>query len=292
MRNAIATLFILFSTIAYSQEKISEQIEIPFTITSDGHIIIPAKVNGIEGNFIFDTGAGMNLLTKDFADKIKDLEKTHHFHTGHRATGEEIQSDLWNSKTLEIGSFKIEKEIFAVYDFKFPLDGLISLTPFTDKPITIDFESKILSIESDKSLVELIAEGDFEMPLQISNDRGIDIGITTKILLNNKLPLNVKLDSGAGFDVYRFSSRYMEKLGIDSTKIESEYRPSYFKPKEGNNYYFTNLSELSDANNNGFINDFKATFIDGLIYEGIMGIDWIGKVITIDIPEKRLIVRK
>lgn len=292
MKLVFSTLLLLFTVLAYSQEKISEQISIPFILSPNGHIIFEAKVNGIEGKFVFDTGAGINLLTRNFADKIKDLEKTHHFHTGHRATGEEIQSDIWNSKTLEIGQFKIEKEIFTVEDFDFPLDGLISLTPFIDVPVTIDFESKVLSIESGNSMKKLIVEEGFEIPVQISFDRGITIGIATKIQLNNKLPLNVNLDSGAGFGVYRFSSRYMEKLGIDSTKIESEYRPSYFRPKEGNTYYFTNLSELSDANKNVSIKNFKATFIDGLIYEGIMGINWIGEVITIDIPNKRLIVGK
>lgn len=292
MNRAIAALFILFSTLTYSQQNISERIDIPFTISPNGHIIIPAKVNGVEGNFVFDTGAGLNLLTQDFADKVKDLEKTHHFHTGHRATGEEIVSDLWNSKKLEIENFHIENEIFAVYDFEFPLDGLISLTPFTDKQITIDFENKLLSIESNESLQERISNADFEMPIKVSNNKEITIGIATEVQLNNDLTLLVNLDSGAGFDVYRFNSRYLENLGIDSTTVESEYRKSYFKPEEGNTFYFTSVAAMSDENNNVSVKDFKASFIDGLIYEGIMGINWIGEKITIDIPHKRLIVQE
>lgn len=292
MKKVITSFFILLTTLIYSQSKISEQINIPFTLTENGHIIIPAKVNGIEGKFIFDTGAGMNLLTKNFADKVKDLEKTHHFTTGHRATGEEIKSDLWNSKTLKIGDFKINKEVFAVYDFDFPLDGLLSLTPFENKQITIDFENKMLNIESEKSLQELIRNKDFEMPILISNDKNITLGIATYVQLENKLSLLVNLDSGAGFGVYRFNSRYMNDLGIDSTKLKSEYKKSYFKPEEGNTFYFTSLSKLTDENNNASVKDFKVSFIDGLIHEGIMGIDWIGKKITIDIPNKRLIVQK
>lgn len=261
-------------------------------MTPYGHIIISAEVNGIEGNFIFDTGAGINLLTKEFADKIKDLEKTHHFTTGHRATGEALQLDIWNSKTLEISDFRIKNEIFAVYDFEFPFAGLISLSPFIDKPITIDFENKILTIESNKSLKKRIAKEDFEIPIRITNGNGFDIGITTKVQLNNKLTLNVKLDSGAGFNVYKFSSRYLSNLGIDSTKIESEYKKSYFKPKQGNMFYYTNIEKMSDKDKNVSIMDFKAKFVDGLIWEGIMGINWIGNVITIDIPNKRLIVQK
>jgi len=292
MNKLLATLFLLFTTFNYAQEKTNDIIKIPFTQTANGHIIIQSKINGVEGNFIFDTGAGINLLTKKFADKITDLQETDHFYTGHRATGEELQVDLWNSKSLEIGDFKVEKEIFAVYDIDFPLDGLISLTPFKDKAFTIDFEKKILSVETKESLNQLIADKDFEMPIQVSNDREIKIDISTTIQLENKLTLNVGLDSGAGFNLFRFSSRFMEKLGIDKNEVEGEFKSGMFKPEEGNTYYYTTVSKMTDVNNNVSVKDFKATFIDGLIYEGIMGINWIGNKITIDIPNKRLIVKK
>lgn len=292
MDKVITILVMLFTTLSYSQEGISGQTNIPFTLSPDGHIIIQAKVNGIEGNFIFDTAAGINLLTKEFADKIKGLEKTHHFTTGHRATGEEIRSDLWYSKILEIGGFEIKNEVVTVYDIEFPLDGLISLTPFIDTPITIDFDNKVLSVESHSSLKDRILNKAFEMPLQISNGSGYDLGIKTKVQLRDKLTLNVKLDSGAGSDVYKFNSIYMKNLGIDSTRLEREYRKSYFKPEEGNMHYFATVDKMGDSHKNVAVTDFKATFIDGLIYEGIMGIDWIGNVITIDIPNKRLIVQK
>jgi hypothetical protein len=291
MTKIITSLLLLFTALTFSQSKTSEQINIPFTQTPNGHIIIPATINGVEGNFVFDTGAGINLLTKDFADKINDLEKTSHFYTGHRATGEEIKSDLWNSKSLEIGDYKITNETFAVYDLEFPLDGLISLTPFKEKQITIDFKNKVLSIESENSLDQLIKNKDFEMPIQIINDREIRIGISTAVKLNDKLSLNVGLDSGAGFDVFRFNSRYMETLDIDSTQIESEVRPSSFKPEEVNRFYYTELEKLADSDENTIVKNFKATFIEGLIYEGIMGINWIGEIITIDIPNKKLIVQ-
>lgn len=292
MNKLFATLLILFTTLNYAQEKLIEKTVIPFTQTANGHIIIPAKINGIAGNFIFDTGAGMNLLTKKFADKVTDLEETHHFYTGHRATGEELQFDLWNSKYLEIGNFKASKEKFAVYDIDFPLDGLISLTSFIDKAITIDFENKTFSIETENSLTQLNREMDFEMPIQINNDRDLRIDIATTIKLNDTLTLNVNLDSGAGSNVFRFSSKFMEYLGVDKASIKSEFKTSMFKPEVGNDYYNTTLTKMTDINNNVYVEDFKSTFIDGLIYEGIVSINWIGKKITIDIPNKRLIVKK
>lgn len=291
MTNVFISLLLLFKIFSTAQTNNIEPIKIPFTQTPNGHILIQAEINGISGNFFFDTGAGMNLLTKKFADKIIDLKKSEHFYTGHRATGEEIQVDLWNSKSLRIGNDNFSEETFAVYDIDFPLDGLISLTPFKNKAITIDFENKFLIIETNESLNNLEAEKDFEMPLQISNDREISITIATAIKLKNELTLNVYLDSGAGFDVFRFNSRYMDLLGIDKNEIKSEYKPSMFKPEQGNRYYYTQLSKMEDINLNTKVDDFKATFIDGLIYEGIMGINWIGSQITIDIPNKRLIVK-
>jgi len=292
MTKVISFLMILLSTITYSQEKITNQINIPFTLSENGYIIIPVTINGIEGKYVFDTGAGINLLFKKSAEKIKDLEKTNHFYTGHRGTGEGLEIDLWKTKSLEISNFKVNDETFGVLDIDFPLDGLISLTMFKNKQITIDFGNNILSIESEKSLEKLIANKDFEIPLQISNDRDINIGISMKILLDNQLSLNVVLDSGAGFNVYRFNSRYMKNLGIDSTQVKKIYKPSYFKPGAGNNFFITQVSKFSDAAKNVSTNEFRAIFIEGLIYEGIMSVNWIGKKITIDIPNKRIIVQK
>lgn len=292
MAKFIPFLIILLSTLTYSQEIITDQINIPFTISENGYIIIPVTINGIEGKYIFDTGAGLNVLFKQPFGKIKDLKETEHFFIGHRATGEELEINLWKTESVEISNFKVIDETFGVLDIDFPFDGLISLAMFKDKQITIDFGNKVLSIESEKSLEKLIANKDFEIPLQISNERDISIDISIKILLDNKLLLNVKLDSGAGFDVYRFNSRYMKNLGIDSAQVKKIYKPSYFKTGAGNNFFITQVSEFNDAGKNISINDFRAIFIEGLIYEGIMSVNWIGKKITIDIPNKRLIIQK
>tara|TARA_B100000678_G_scaffold86267_1_gene71803 strand:- start:3847 stop:4722 length:876 start_codon:yes stop_codon:yes gene_type:complete len=281
--------FLLFSTVFYAQHYTKEKIEIPFKLSPNGHIMIKASVNGVPGNFVFDTGAGMNLLTKDFADKIDSLEKTTHFYTGHRATGEAITSDLYQSEVLKIANFSIEDEQFAVYDIDFPLDGLISLTPLQQKAFTVNFEENKLVIESEESLRRRKENIKFEMPLEINNDRNVKVSVGTIVQLDS-LELHVGLDSGAGFDVYRFNSRYMEDLGIDSTQVESKYIPSSFKPEQGNQYYFAEVSRLSDLKVNAEQIGFRATFIDGLIYEGIMGINWIGEIITFDMPAKRILV--
>jgi hypothetical protein len=290
MKKIFLLLLIALSINSFGQNKALKTITIPFELLGGGHILITAKVNNIEGKFIFDTGAGLNLLTKKFADKVTNLKKTDGFYTGHRATGEAIDCDLWNSETLEIGSFNSKKQKFTTIDMEFPVDGLISLLPFKETPFTIDYKNKVLILETEKSLKELTKIGTI-LPIQISEDAEKTLGISTYIKVNDKLTLQMNLDSGAGFNVFRFSSRYMEKLGIDSAKVEKKYRASDFKPTEGNNYYFTNLNKISPALSDKIkADDFKATFIEGLIYEAIGSINWLGDKITIDIQKKVIII--
>jgi hypothetical protein len=284
MKSLLLLIAFLLSPILFAQTS-----TLPFTLTDAGHIMVKATVNGVEGNFVFDTGAGLNMLTKKFADKIKDLEKTDEFYTGHRATGEAITADLWKAKTLNIGPLKSIGSLLTVIDIDFPLDGLISLTLFKNTPVTIDYTNKVLRFESDKDLKALAKKGKL-IPIQISNEHDKTLGIYTYVKLNNKLTLQVALDSGAGFNVYRFNSRYMVALGIDPATTQTVYRKSDFKPTEGNNYYGTTAQQLSDINNTATVKDFKITFIEGLIEQGITCVNWLGNKITIDIKNERLIV--
>lgn len=281
--------FLLFVSVAFSQE-IKQPVIIPFTLTDQGHVLLKAKVNGIEGTFIFDTGAGLNLVTKKFADKVATLTKTNEFYTGHRATGEAITTDLWQTKSIEMGGFKTENQLMAMLDIDFPIDGLISLLPFKDNAITIDYKNKVLTVESQKSLAALAKTGK-TIAIQPDDEHGKTLGIFTYIKLDDKITLQISLDSGAGFNVFRFNSRYMEALGIDPNTVEKTYRASDFDPKSGNNYFSAQVKSIAAGDNATLKKDgFKATFIEGLIYQGIASINWLGDKITIDIRGERIVV--
>lgn len=280
----------LHLTILLLSLSVFSQTKIPFTLTDGGHTLVKAKVNGVEGTFIFDTGAGLNMLTKKFADKVGSLQKTDEFYIGHRATGEAIEADLYLTKTIEMGTFSINGQMTSVIDIDLPIDGLISLLPFKDNVITIDYKNKELVIETPKSTEQLAKTGK-TVPIQVSAEHGKTLGIFTYITLGDKLTLQVSLDSGAGFNVFRFSSRYMAGLGIDPETTQKQYRKSDFKPDSGNNYYSTNVSKMTAKGQPSISKEnFKATFIDGLIYQGIMCINWLGDKITIDIAKERMIV--
>lgn len=291
MKNLYFLFFIFSASLSFSQDYLPEKSSIPFTLSPNGHIIVTAEINGVAGDFVFDTGAGMHVLIQDFADKVDNLKKTSHFHTGFRATGEKIVSDMWLANSVTLDDFQDKNALVTTYDIDLPIAGLLSLTAFQDKAITIDYDNKILTIESANSLKNREEEADYELPLLIKNDMGVEVSIGTRVTLNDTLNLNVGLDSGAGTGVYRFNSRYMEVLGVDSTQVETKTRPSSFKPEHNTTYHFAKLSSLTGSNKNVRIENFKATFIDDLLYEGIMGIDWLGNIITIDMAGEKLWVK-
>jgi len=62
-----------------------------------------ASVNGVEGNFILDTGEGITLLTTKFSIKFSHLQKLNREYTAFRATGEKITADLYTTDQIMIG---------------------------------------------------------------------------------------------------------------------------------------------------------------------------------------------
>ena len=118
------------------------QSSIPFEVTPQGHILIKAKINGIEGNFIFDTGAGLTLITKKFASKIKGINKLNSQYTAFRATGEKLATDLFTID-MSVGDIINKNATVTIFDMNIPnVDGLLSLMFFKNNPFTINYKNK------------------------------------------------------------------------------------------------------------------------------------------------------
>ncbi|WP_316751869.1 retropepsin-like aspartic protease [Pedobacter gandavensis] len=275
--------------VAFSQVKINSPVTLPMKVSDGGHLMIKATINGVEGNFIFDTAAGLNLMTKKFADKVAGLNKLDGTYTAHRATGEAITAELWKANSINIGGLNYTDQLVSIIDLDFPFDGLISLLPFRNTPITINYKTKSLVIESAKSLKALAKTGQ-SVPLQLADDREKALDVFAEVKVNDKLTLQVSFDSGAGAKVYRFNSKLMKPLGIDTTKAEVKYNKSEFNPEKRSKYYTTTLSKVSIPGTDVMMKDTKAYFLEGLIYDGIMSMDWLGEVLTIDIPNRRLLI--
>ena len=93
-----------------------------------------------------------------------------------------------------------------------------------------------------------------------------------------------------------FNSKYCKRLGIDvndTLTVKKYQTKSEMDTSFSSTTYATSLKKLAaDACPVINVKDVRAQFIDGLIYDGIMYINWLGSQITIDLPGRQLIVQK
>jgi len=268
------------------------QTKIPFEVSPQGHIMIKTTFNNVEGNFLFDTGGGMTMLTKKFADRIGALKKMDGGYTAFRATGERIDVDLYQATSLKLGSIAENNPLLTYIDVDFgPIDGLISLMTFKNQPFTIDYSNKVIVLENRATLTALKKTGHL-VPLQLDISRDKTLGIAGYFTLNKKVNLQLIIDSGAGTDVFRINSKYTAQLDIDTAKAVKILKPSEFDSKFKTTIYRANIAEIAStafpAINKKNIN---AAFIPGLIYDGIISLNWIGNKITFDLTKAEMIVQ-
>lgn len=257
--------------------------QIPFELDQGGHIILKAKINGVEGKFILDTGAGLNVLFKKFAQKTEFI-KSSNFFVGHRATGEEIMAELVTVKTMELDSYSLTNQQFTVYDTELgDIDGLISLQPFMNMPLTIDYGKKQIFINRKLKTKKSIN-------IQLADYAGKAIDIFTEVTLNDTLNIQVMLDSGAGSNSFWFSSRLLAPLNLRYDSFRNMPRKSDFKKGIQNYFYLGPIKKLATENKMVVLEKPSVAFVDGLIYEGKTSLDWLGKVITIDVSKKKIFI--
>jgi Aspartyl protease len=264
---------------------------VPIEIGPHGHIVVRVRVDNVEGRFILDTGAGINVITSKFAAKLNGIKEEDGYFTGFRATGEALKLRLYEARQIVIGDLNLHDPTVTVLDADLGnVDGLISLTCFRNQPFTIDFARKKLYLETASSLGVRARTGQ-TVPLQLDDDRGISLDMFTTVRVNDSLTLQISLDSGAGFNVFRFNSGFMKELGIDTSAATKYYKKSSLNEKITNTFYAAEVDKVSLLGAHSVdARDVKASFLAGLIYDGITGINWLGKRITIDIPDREMIL--
>lgn len=282
-------LFFMITISAHSEEKI------PFSLMPSGHILVKAKINGVEGNFIFDTGAGFTLLTRKFATHVQGLENTYHIFTLFRDTGEKITTNLYKANSLSIGSYTQADPFIAIEDVNLgSADGLISLKTFENQAFTIDYTNKMLILETATSLPKRIA-GAKIIPIQLEKSREIAVDVFTYVNVKG-VRLQVLLDSGAGENVFHLNAAYMKMLNFnpsDTSKIKISESKSDFNKQYTVKIYKTQLPEirLSSGTVQIIHQNPTVSFIDGLIYDGKISINWLGEQLTFDISKERIFVK-
>lgn len=265
----------LYSSVALAQKS-------PLNILPSGHLIVQAEVEGKKGNFIFDTGGGINLLLGNFYKNLPQKE-SYNFLTAFRATGEKMTVPIFKSKEIVLNGKKFKDTWYATHDMEIKgIDGLISLPMLYDTEFILDYTTKEIIFPKDQ------LSGNKVIDIQLTTNADQSLDISTYILVNDTYKINVLLDSGAGNDSFWLSERLMPTLGIKKENLQPIEKKSEFDPTIVNKFYKGNVNSVS--NSFAKIEKPNVLFVDGLIYEGKTSINWLGKKLGFNLKEKKIYI--
>lgn len=140
--------------------KKKQYVKVPFTTTATSHIEIKAKINGVKGRFILDTGASNTCLGVDkinlfnLTSKESDIKAA-----GAGATNMEtltstknyIKIGKWRHKKLNIVLFDLShvNEALTTHNAR-PVDGIIGADILIKAKAIIDYNQMCLYLKIKK----------------------------------------------------------------------------------------------------------------------------------------------
>lgn len=111
---------------------------------------VHAVINGQAGNFMFDTGGGISIITPEFARKIgcRPWGQV----TGFRMSGERLDSERCDGIAVQVGAVGAQVDSVGVVDLKKLLppgtdvDGSLALDLFADKVVAFSQTRRTLTV--------------------------------------------------------------------------------------------------------------------------------------------------
>ncbi|RTY85705.1 acid protease [Flavobacterium sp. RSP49] len=98
--------------------------KVKFKITTTKHVLIKAKINGVLGNFILDTGASNSCVGFESVDLfLLEAKKSKTKASGAGATGMHTQLALKNK--LQLGSWKDSNFELVIFDLSHVNEALV-----------------------------------------------------------------------------------------------------------------------------------------------------------------------
>jgi len=181
--------------------------------------LLEMKVEGTEGQFIFDSAGGLSLVTPEFSRAV-GLQPFGCL-TAFKHTGERLQFQRVPVRSLSIGGVKLKQSELALFDLMKLLEGapvvqgLVALSTFDGAALTIDFARNRLILENGESLSARTRK---MQPLRVraarqSGGAALDIFVAVD---SPQGTLWLELDSGNAGPVL-LAPRTAEQLGLEPT---------------------------------------------------------------------------
>jgi hypothetical protein len=260
---------------------------VPFTVSPEGMLMVPARVGGTAVHLIFDTGAGLDVLAPSLIQKVHG--KPAGQFTGFRMTGERLDIPLFLIPELALGPVAKKDDLVGSFDLldQMHIDGIVSLNNFRQQPLTLDFVNSVIVFENSKTMAQRRLAGTL-LPLELDDQRGISLDLFAHFVLAGQ-PGQCDIDTGS--QSATLSMRYLAMLGIDKDGKEVRKRES--KTIAGNTQirYSTKVAGIAMATAPAINLAQPSVSFSDIIYDCVIGTDfWSGKVLTIDIPHHNLVV--
>ncbi|WP_369752966.1 retropepsin-like aspartic protease [Flavobacterium sp. WC2409] len=98
--------------------------KIKFKITKTQHLLLKAKINGVKGNFILDTGASNSCIGFESVTLFQvEAEDSKTLASGAGATG--MQTQMASNNTLQLGFWKDVEFNLVIFDLSHVNEALI-----------------------------------------------------------------------------------------------------------------------------------------------------------------------
>ncbi|MCL6267243.1 retropepsin-like aspartic protease family protein [Flagellimonas myxillae] len=134
--------------------KSKKYVRIPLVLTETNHFEIAAKINGISGRFILDTGASNTCVGMDkieffeMVSEVSDIKAA-----GAGAT--EMETLVSSKNKIQIGEWSKKKQKIVLFDLvhvnqaltshnSLPVDGIIGADVLKKGKAVIDYDKKCL----------------------------------------------------------------------------------------------------------------------------------------------------
>lgn len=220
MKKAIILFFLLFSSLTilaqdgFQFSKKSDKVSIPFKFINN-LVFIPIKVNGVELNFLLDSGVEETILFS-LEDK-KEIEFSNVEKITLRGLGSEdaIEGLKSTNNILEIGAMKSKNHLlYIVLDQEFnlsshvgiPVNGIIGYQFFKNNLVEINYEKKRVIVHSDIEKNRNKIEKKFEK-VAITIERLKPYIINTVTIDSVALPVKLLIDIGNSDALWLFENR-------------------------------------------------------------------------------------
>lgn len=204
----------LFAQQGFQFEKEVDRISMPFKLINN-LVFVPIKVNGIELNFLLDTGVSESILFS--LEEKKEVRFSNTEKILLRGLGNQIAVEGLKStnNTLEFSSLKMRNHLlYIVLDPEFnlsshigiPVNGIIGYQFFRNNLVEINYRKKKIVVYKDNTKNRMrIGKKFVAIPISIEKSKPYLKSVIT--LNNQEIPVKLLVDIGNSDAVWLFENR-------------------------------------------------------------------------------------